>query len=116
VSKQLEPLDPGEPGSFKRRMVIQRVRNPQDDSQWVDIAITTAIIITRKRSDKTDPARNEQRAHHYNHDTQRHYQRRVIKFRAMQIGKEKDRSEEFEVTSNDDLEQAAKDFADAHPD
>jgi hypothetical protein len=81
--------------SFEREMVIQRIRNPQDDSQYVDIAITTKLTV-QTGSGPT-------------------FMRNVYNFNTYQLFSG-EQSKPFPVKTADDLKAAAHDFAAAHPD
>lgn len=112
----LAPWDPPKDGSFARQMYIQRVRNPQDSTQWVDVAFTLGWVETRKRSDNKDPLPNERPSHHYHQTSQKDFQRFVHRIAPLYIGDAKDRSDPFTVTSEEDLRVRVEAFAAEHPD
>jgi hypothetical protein len=78
-----------------RKMVIQRIRNPEDRSQWVDVADTVEITVE--------------------HGSGVIFTRTVFTFQTFYIADPSDRSEPFEVTSDADLRAARDAFAASHP-
>lgn len=81
---------------LKRKMVIQRVRNPQDSTQFVDIAITVEIGVQTGSGNS--------------------FQRNRYSFATLQLGDENERSNVFEASSVDDVKAAADQFFAEHPD
>ena len=82
--------------TFVRTMVIQRVRNRDDRSQWVDIALTI------KETSHTGQGVT--------------FQRNVRTYSSHLLYDQSEQSAPFEVKSKADLDAAIEAFAAAHPD